>query len=134
MSRRGGTVVRYRGLSKSIISHHYKGRTQYSTVLTAAKQAERLERARAKRFCGLKEMSAADQDAAAQMSADQDMGKGFPRSSVAPGDETFTLPHKGGEHEAFEDPAQQVADVHGVRQRHDHVELQTIHPSQTTLG
>ena len=60
------------------------------------------------------EMSAADQDAAAQMSADQDMGKGFPRSSVAPGDETFTLPHKGGEHEAFEDPAQQVADVHGV--------------------
>lgn len=60
------------------------------------------------------EISAVDQDATAQMSADQVMVKGFARSPVALGDGIFTLFHKDGEYEAFEDPAQQVADVHGV--------------------
>ncbi|KIK25127.1 hypothetical protein PISMIDRAFT_70197, partial [Pisolithus microcarpus 441] len=49
-----------------------------------------------------------------------------------PGDEAFTLSHEGGEHEAFEDLARQVADAHGVRYqdsrtRHDRIELQTEH-------
>jgi len=62
----------------------------------------------------LLEMSAADQDAAAQMFADQDMDEDFAPSFVAPGDEAFALSHEGGEHEAFEDLARQVADAHGV--------------------
>ncbi|KIM55648.1 hypothetical protein SCLCIDRAFT_1149481 [Scleroderma citrinum Foug A] len=75
-------------------------------------------------------MSAADQDAAAQMFADQDMGEDLTPSFVAPGDEAFTLSHEGGEHKAFEDLARQVADAHGIcytdsRTWHDCVELQT---------
>ena len=62
----------------------------------------------------LLEMSAADQDAAAQMFANQDMGEDLTPSFVAPGDEVFTLSHGGGEHEAFKDLAQQVADAHGM--------------------
>ncbi|KIK20392.1 hypothetical protein PISMIDRAFT_105862 [Pisolithus microcarpus 441] len=51
---------------------------------------------------------------------------------VAPGDEAFALSHEGGEHEAFEDLARQLADVRGVRHadsrtRRDRVELQTEH-------
>ena len=62
----------------------------------------------------LLEMSAADQDAAAQMFANQDMGEDLTPSFVAPGDEVFTLSHGDGEHEAFKDLAQQVADAHGM--------------------
>ena len=62
----------------------------------------------------LLEMSAADQDAAAQMFANQDMGEDLAPLFVAPGDEAFTLLHEGGEHEAFKDLARQVADAHGV--------------------
>ena len=51
---------------------------------------------------------------AAQMFTDQDMDEDFAPSFVAPGDEAFALSHEGGEHEAFEDLAQQVADAHGV--------------------
>ncbi|KAI6013882.1 hypothetical protein EDC04DRAFT_2904331 [Pisolithus marmoratus] len=56
-------------------------------------------------------MSAADQDAAAQMFADQDMSKDFTPLFVAPGDEVFTLSHEGSKHKAFEDLAQQLADL-----------------------
>ena len=62
----------------------------------------------------LLEMSAADQDAAAQMFANQDMGEDLAPLFVAPGDEAFTLLHEGSEHEAFKDLARQVADAHGV--------------------
>ncbi|KAI5997581.1 hypothetical protein EDD15DRAFT_2162612 [Pisolithus albus] len=60
------------------------------------------------------------------------MGKYSPPTFVAPGDEAFTLSHEGGEHEAFEDLARQVADAHGIRYAdsrtwHDHIELQTEH-------
>ncbi|KAI6011365.1 hypothetical protein BKA83DRAFT_4467060 [Pisolithus microcarpus] len=58
-------------------------------------------------------MSAADQDAAAQMFVDQDMGEYSPPTFVAPGDEAFTLSHEGGEHEAFEDLARQALIYHG---------------------
>jgi len=51
---------------------------------------------------------------AAQMFTDQDMDEDFAPSFVAPGDEAFALSHEGGEHKAFEDLAQQVADAHGV--------------------
>jgi len=51
---------------------------------------------------------------AAQMFTDQDMDEDFAPLFVAPGDEAFALSHEGGEHEAFEDLAQQVADAHGV--------------------
>ncbi|KIK12326.1 hypothetical protein PISMIDRAFT_121064 [Pisolithus microcarpus 441] len=51
---------------------------------------------------------------------------------VAPGDGAFTLSHKGGEHEAFEDLAQQVVDMHGIRYAdsrtwHNWIELQMDH-------
>ena len=59
-------------------------------------------------------MCAADQDAAGQMFADQGMEEDFAPAFVAPGDEAFMLSHEGGEHEAFEDLAQQVADACGM--------------------
>ncbi|KAI6037264.1 hypothetical protein PISMIDRAFT_105553 [Pisolithus microcarpus 441] len=66
------------------------------------------------------------------MFADQDMSKDIAPLFVAPGDEVFALSHEGGEHEAFEDLAWQLADVYGVhhadsRTWHNHVELQTEH-------
>ncbi|KAI6111204.1 hypothetical protein F5141DRAFT_1003503 [Pisolithus sp. B1] len=66
------------------------------------------------------------------MFVDQDMGEDSSPIFVAPGDEAFTLSHEGSEHEAFEDLAWQVADMHSVhytdlRTRHDHIELQTEH-------
>ncbi|KAI6029498.1 hypothetical protein BKA83DRAFT_4489460 [Pisolithus microcarpus] len=77
-------------------------------------------------------MSAADQDAATQMFADQDMSEDIAPLFVAPSDEAFALSHEGGEHKAFEDLAWQLADVHGVchadsRTQCNRVELQTEH-------
>ncbi|KIK11696.1 hypothetical protein PISMIDRAFT_122267 [Pisolithus microcarpus 441] len=66
------------------------------------------------------------------MFADQDMSEDIAPLFVAPSDEVFALSHEGGEHEAFEDLARQLADVHGVRHAdsgtwHNCVELQTEH-------
>ncbi|KAI6016280.1 hypothetical protein BKA83DRAFT_4465385 [Pisolithus microcarpus] len=72
-------------------------------------------------------MSAADQDAATQMFADQDMSEDIAPLFVAPGDEAFALSHEDGEHEAFEDLARQLADVCDSRTRRNCVELQTEH-------
>ncbi|KAI5990639.1 hypothetical protein EDD15DRAFT_2388750 [Pisolithus albus] len=60
------------------------------------------------------------------------MDEDFAPVFVAPGDEAFALSHEGGEHEAFEDLAQQLADARGIRHadsrtRRDRVELQTEH-------
>ena len=65
-------------------------------------------------YVSLLGMCTADQDAAGQMFADQGMEEDFAPAFVAPGDEAFTLSHESGEHEAFEDLAQQVADACGV--------------------
>ncbi|KAG1773750.1 hypothetical protein EV702DRAFT_1200889 [Suillus placidus] len=90
---RGTGASRLKGLSRSIISHHFRGRLRQTHVLTAGKQGQRLEAAAASRQAQVQEMSAED------------------REMQPPGDEGLDMSHAGGEYEAFEGLAHEVAGI-----------------------
>ncbi|KAG1720868.1 hypothetical protein EDB19DRAFT_1917670 [Suillus lakei] len=101
------------GLSKSIISHSFRGWQRQSRVLTAGKQHQCMGAADALRQSELQEMSAEDRDVVESMVADHGMDIGTLPYTAPPGDEGFGISHEGGEHEAFEGLAHQIADIGG---------------------
>ncbi|KAG1883209.1 uncharacterized protein F5891DRAFT_990896 [Suillus fuscotomentosus] len=106
-------VGRVKGLSKSIISHGFRGGHRYSKVLAAGKQSQRMAEADSSRQAAIQEMSAEDRSRVENMMADFGMDVEVFTHTVPPGEEAFDLSHAGGEHEAFEDLAHQLADLTG---------------------
>ncbi|KAG1882648.1 hypothetical protein F4604DRAFT_1921217 [Suillus subluteus] len=94
--------IKITGLSKSIISHSFRGCQRQSRILTAGKQRQRKDAADALRQAKIREMSAEDQDVVESMIADHGMDVETLPYTAPPGDEGFGLSHGGCEHEAFE--------------------------------
>ncbi|KIK35773.1 hypothetical protein CY34DRAFT_95515 [Suillus luteus UH-Slu-Lm8-n1] len=106
-------VGRVKGLSKSIISHDFRGRHRCSKVLMASKQHQRMTQANSSRQAAIQEMSTEDQEIVENMMADFGMEVETFVHMAPPGEEGFDLSHAGGEHEAFEGLTHQLADLTG---------------------
>ncbi|KAG0693652.1 hypothetical protein DFH29DRAFT_1007058 [Suillus ampliporus] len=131
MPRRTG-ASRLKGLSRSIISHHFRGRHHQTRVLTAGKQAQCLEAAAASRQAQFQEMSAEDCEMVETMMADYGMDLDPLPYTAPPGDEGLDMSHAGGEYKAFEGLAHEVAGISRCRYvdpctRSDCIENETDH-------
>ncbi|KAG1720621.1 uncharacterized protein EDB91DRAFT_1256893 [Suillus paluster] len=105
---------RLKGLSKSVISHHFRGQNRQSYVLMAGRQTQCLEAAAVSRQAEFQEMSAEDREMVEDMMDDYGMNiKPLPYTAP-PGEEGLDLSHEGGEYEAFEGLAHEIAGISGL--------------------
>ncbi|KAG2149217.1 hypothetical protein DEU56DRAFT_752870 [Suillus clintonianus] len=100
-------VGKVKGLSKSVISHEFRGCHHCSKIVMAGKQRQRMAQADSSRQDAIQantapEMLAEDRSAVENMMADFGMEVEVFAHTAPPGEEAFDLSHAGGEHEAFE--------------------------------
>ncbi|KAG1763988.1 hypothetical protein EV702DRAFT_1051527 [Suillus placidus] len=101
-------------------------------VLPGGKQSQRLEAAASSRRAQFQEMSAEDREMVESMMVDYGMDVDALPYTVPPGDEGLDMSHAGGEYEAFEELAHEVAGISGCRYvdprtRTDRIESESHH-------
>ncbi|KAG1854496.1 hypothetical protein F4604DRAFT_1932719 [Suillus subluteus] len=110
---RGTGTSRLKGLSKSIISHSFRGRHRQSHVLTAGKQSQRHEAAAMSHLALVQEMSSDDREMVENMIIDHGMDVEPQLYTAPPGEEGLDMSHAGGEFEVFEGLAHEIAGISG---------------------
>ncbi|KAG1848566.1 hypothetical protein F4604DRAFT_1935345 [Suillus subluteus] len=110
---RGTGTSRLKGLSKSIISHSFRGWHRQSHVLMAGKQSQRREAAAMSHLALVQEMSSEDCEMVENMIVDHGMDVKPQLYTAPPGEEGLDMSHAGGEFEAFEELAHEVAGISG---------------------
>ncbi|KAG1747848.1 uncharacterized protein EDB91DRAFT_1079553 [Suillus paluster] len=96
----GMRSFRLKGLSKSVILHHFRGWDHQSHVLMAGKQTECLEAAEvASRQTQFQEMPAEDHEMVKNMIANYGMDVDPLPYTAPPGDKGLEMSHAGGEQE-----------------------------------
>ncbi|KAG1867722.1 hypothetical protein F4604DRAFT_1927515 [Suillus subluteus] len=109
---RGTGCTRFNGLSKSVISHSFRGRHRQTHILMAGKQSQRVADADAMHWAEIQEMSTEDRDMVENMITDYGISEMLPHTAP-PGEEGLEFSHAGGEHEAFEGLASQITEISG---------------------
>ncbi|KAH7922383.1 hypothetical protein BV22DRAFT_1048944 [Leucogyrophana mollusca] len=127
-----GTSTKFNGLSKLVITHSFRHSHCQLDVLTAGKQQEWHQLYSTKRQANVQELSAEDRENIEMMFASHGMDDSNILSTAPPGDEGLDISHEGGEHEVFEELAQQMADLSGLCHIDphtccDHIETQNEH-------
>ncbi|KAG1867719.1 hypothetical protein F4604DRAFT_1927512 [Suillus subluteus] len=114
---RGTGCTRFNGLSKSVISHSFRGRHRQTHILMAGKQSQRVADADAMHWAEIQEMSTEDRDMVENMITDYGISEMLPHTAP-PGEEGLEFSHAGGEHEAFEGLASQITEISGCHYPH----------------
>ncbi|KAG2048299.1 hypothetical protein BDR06DRAFT_1013186 [Suillus hirtellus] len=105
---------RLKGLSKSVISHHFRGQNHQSCVLMAGRQTQRLKAAAVSCQAHIQEMSAEDCEMVEDMMDDYGVNIELLPYTAPLGEEGLDLSHEGGEYEAFKGPAHEIAGISGL--------------------